>query len=106
MENTFEILIVEDDETLAAGLCRALLSQGLKAESCGLLKSARAKIRQKNYALLILDVNLPDGDGFDFLCEAKQMCNARIIMLKAVSPYASRSGRNTGIRLLCSQQMT
>ena len=51
MENTFEILIVEDDETLAAGLCRALLSQGLKAESCGLLKSARAKIRQKNYAL-------------------------------------------------------
>ena len=32
MENTFEILIVEDDETLAAGLCRALLSQGLKAE--------------------------------------------------------------------------
>ena len=83
LENTFEILIVEDDETLAAGLCRALLSQGLKAESCGLLKSARAKIPQKNYALLILDVNLPDGDGFDFLCEAKQMCNARIIMLTA-----------------------
>ena len=67
LENTIEILIIEDDQTLAAGLKRALTSQGLQAECCGLIRSARARMKDQKYALAILDVNLPDGNGFD-LC--------------------------------------
>lgn len=83
MENTLDILIVEDDDTLAAGLCRALMAQRLNAESCGLIKSARIKMKEHRYSLIILDVNLPDGDGFDFLREIKQNYDTSVIMLSA-----------------------
>ena len=83
LENIFDILIVEDDNTLAAGLKRALMSQELKVECCGLISSARANMKSKKYALVILDVNLPDGDGFDFLRELKQLYDTQVIMLTA-----------------------
>ncbi len=83
MDTIFEILIVEDDNTLAAGLRRALMSQELKVECCGLISLARAMMKNGKYALVILDVNLPDGDGFDFLAEIKQHYNTRVIMLTA-----------------------
>lgn len=83
LENIFDILIVEDDNTLAAGLKRALMSQELKVECCGLISSARANMKSKKYALVILDVNLPDGDGFDFLREIKRLYDTHVIMLTA-----------------------
>lgn len=83
LENTIAILIIEDDQTLATGLRRALTSQGLQAECCGLIRSARARLKDQKYALAILDVNLPDGDGFDFLREIKQQYDTRVIMLTA-----------------------
>lgn len=83
MENIFEILIVEDDNTLAAGLKRALMSQELKVECCGLISSARARMKDRKYALVILDVNLPDGDGFDFLREIKHIYGTHVILLTA-----------------------
>lgn len=83
LEDAFEVLIVEDDDTLAAGLGRALMSRELKVECCGLISSARTRMKGKKYALVILDVNLPDGDGFDFLREIKRLYDTRVIMLTA-----------------------
>ena len=40
-------------------------------------------MKGKKYALVILDVNLPDGDGFDFLREIKRLYDTRVIMLTA-----------------------
>lgn len=84
MESKLKILIVEDDTTLAAGLCRALDSQGeFESESCESIKTARGKMARQEYALIILDVNLPDGNGFDFLPEIKQKYDIPVIMLTA-----------------------
>lgn len=78
-----EILIVEDDDSLAVGLCRALCTSDVKTSHCGTLKDAREILRQTKIDLVILDVNLPDGDGFSFLKEIKSLYSCSVIMLTA-----------------------
>ena len=82
------ILIIEDDKSLAAGLCRALQSEEIEATSCGTLKAAadllyRQQESGSSFALVLLDVNLPDGSGFDFLKEIKKKYGVAVIMLTA-----------------------
>lgn len=79
----YHILIVEDDSALAEGLCRALASDCILADSCGTIRKAKEQLRQKTYALVILDVNLPDGNGFDFLKELKAESGTAVILLTA-----------------------
>ncbi|MBD5444403.1 MAG: response regulator transcription factor [Lachnospiraceae bacterium] len=77
------ILIIEDDTALSTGLARALSSDTVTAENCSGIQAARAKINSTSYSLIILDVNLPDGNGFDFLREIKQNLSTPVIMLTA-----------------------
>lgn len=77
------LLIVEDDNSLANGLCRALTAQDTVTESCRLLSEARDKISEKEYSLVVLDINLPDGNGFDFISEFRQKHDTPVIMLTA-----------------------
>lgn len=80
------ILIIEDDISLANGLCRALVSSEVQAESCGTLEEASRRLAawsEKEMPLLLLDVNLPDGNGFDFLKTVKETYNISVIMLTA-----------------------
>lgn len=81
MTNT--ILIIEDDKSLAEGLMRALSSGQCSVETCPGLHMARQKLGQNSYALILLDINLPDGSGFDFLLEIKSKYDAPVIMLTA-----------------------
>ena len=77
------ILIIEDDLSLAGGLCRALSMDSIEAESCPNLKKARKLVQEKAYNLIILDVNLPEGSGFEFLREIKTNSDVPVIMLTA-----------------------
>lgn len=77
------ILIIEDDISLAEGLVRALSSETTAAKSCNNISDARVMINNNSYSLIILDVNLPDGNGFDFLKEIKQNLSTPVIMLTA-----------------------
>lgn len=80
------ILVVEDDSALANGLCRALMTPEIQAESCGTLEEASVRLaawKQGEKPLLLLDVNLPDGNGFDFLKRVKEMYDIPVIMLTA-----------------------
>ncbi|MBQ2824146.1 MAG: response regulator transcription factor [Oscillospiraceae bacterium] len=78
-----KILIIEDDTALANGLCRALSSEDASAESAESLKKARSKLESGSFGLVILDVNLPDGNGFDFLREIKEKYACPVVMLTA-----------------------
>lgn len=82
-----QILIIEDDKPLASGLCRALQSETVEAVSCGTLKAAEELLREQRmeeqYALVLLDVNLPDGNGYDFLQKIKKKYGMAVIMLTA-----------------------
>lgn len=77
------IMIVEDDLALANGICLALQSHNMTVTVCHDIQSARHNLANKIYHLLILDINLPDGNGLDFLNELKKQSNLTIIILTA-----------------------
>lgn len=81
IQNT--ILIIEDDSSLTVGLCRALTTDTCQAVGCRCLSEARTRLQKDSYSLVILDVNLPDGSGFDFLREIKENFSVPVILLTA-----------------------
>lgn len=66
-----QLLIIEDDTGLNQGLCRALKSENRQVISCLNLKTAREQLLCGSVSLVLLDINLPDGSGLDFLKELK-----------------------------------
>ena len=77
------LLIVEDDSTLSAGLCRALKSEDTETVAAENIHTARDLLAKCEVSLVILDVNLPDGNGFDFLPYIKKEYGVPVIMLTA-----------------------
>ncbi len=61
------ILIVDDDRIILDSLCEFLSLEGFETTGAETLKSALAELQNKNYSLVITDVNLPDGDGLGLL---------------------------------------
>lgn len=61
------MLIVEDDKTIALGMEYALRQEGYEVTVCYTAKDARERICQDAFDLVILDLSLPDGDGYE-LC--------------------------------------
>ena len=64
-----QVLIVEDDRNLSRGLCLALKDQKLQIVPCFDLKSAREQLACGMTELILLDINLPDGNGLELLRE-------------------------------------
>lgn len=60
------ILVVEDDAILNTGLCYNLREAGYDPVPVQSIEDARCAYSEKEYALILLDVNLPDGNGLDF----------------------------------------
>lgn len=61
------ILVIEDDKIILESLCEFLSLEGFHAEGAETLKDALAMLERGNYALVLTDVNLPDGDGLELL---------------------------------------
>lgn len=66
-----KIMVVEDDKALCNGICIALQSEGLSFLPCMSLREAKNVFRKDRADLIILDINLPDGNGLDFLKELR-----------------------------------
>ena len=64
-----QLLIVEDDIGLNQGLCKALKADDRQIISCHDLKAARKQLLCGSVSLILLDINLPDGSGLEFLQE-------------------------------------
>lgn len=77
------ILIVEDDRALGDGLCLALKGPEAEAVLCRTLSAARSALGAGDFDLVVLDVNLPDGNGLDFLRELRQESTVPVILLTA-----------------------
>ena len=78
------ILIAEDDRALGDGLCLALKDPALELTLCRTLSAARSALEAGGFDLLILDVNLPDGNGLDFLRRLRAGANpVPVILLTA-----------------------
>ena len=67
-----QILIVEDDSFLNKMLDYNLTADGYGVTSALNARTAAEAIRQREFDLVLLDINLPDGNGFDFCREVKE----------------------------------
>lgn len=65
------ILVVEDDSLLNSTLCYNLNAAGYAADGAGTISEARVLLAKKRYGLAVLDVNLPDGSGFELCREIR-----------------------------------
>lgn len=64
-----KIFLLEDDAFLRDGLCELLENAGYSVTSAGTIKDAEEIVKGSFFSLLIFDVMLPDGSGFD-LCQS------------------------------------
>ncbi len=60
------ILVIEDDRELSQGICYALKKEAYVSLPAYSLKGAENAFSQNRVDLILLDVNLPDGEGFSF----------------------------------------
>ena len=65
-----KILVVEDDLALSAGLCFEL-DAGYLTVAAYTVRKAVQLLENEEFALVLLDVNLPDGNGFELCREIK-----------------------------------
>lgn len=77
------ILIVEDDPALGQGIRIALQSERLAITVVRTLADARIALAGGDYALILLDINLPDGSGLDFLLGLRQSSRMPVILITA-----------------------
>ena len=77
------ILLVEDDQALCNGIAFALKDMGYSVICCYSLAEAKQTLTETPIILSILDVNLPDGSGFDFCQEIRREKTFPIIFLTA-----------------------
>ena len=66
-----QILVMEDDQTVASGLKMVLDEDGFKVDLAGTGELAMAAFRQKRFDLLVADLRLPDVNGMDVIREIK-----------------------------------
>lgn len=77
------ILLVEDDRPIADNVMLALARENLHCEHVSLANEALARLRGRGFDLVILDVGLPDGNGFDLCRTVRGFSDVPVIFLTA-----------------------
>ena len=66
------ILMVDDDSTIAFAVKYAVEQEGFNLDIAENLENARKIVNSKEYDLILLDVMLPDGNGYEFLKQLRE----------------------------------
>lgn len=78
-----KILLVEDNETIIMGLKYSLEQEGFQVISAKTAKESKEKLDNKSIDIVLLDVSLPDGNGFEICKEIKEKNDIPVIFLTA-----------------------
>ena len=78
-----QILIVEDDPALSQGIRLALGQEGRQFVQAGTIGQAELELAERTFDLLILDLNLPDGNGLDLLSRLRDRSALPVLILTA-----------------------
>ncbi|MBS5967321.1 MULTISPECIES: response regulator transcription factor [Peptoniphilaceae] len=85
-----KILIVDDDKELCKLIRRSVIHENIEAEYCYSGLFAIKKIKEEKYELVILDVMMPDMDGFETLERIRETSDVPILMLTAKNNTKSK----------------
>lgn len=78
------ILVVDDEDEIRALFTRYLGKKGYDVQSAGNLEDGRKLYKEIKPSLIFLDVNLPDGNGLEELCELKKAnLSGKVVMMSA-----------------------
>ncbi len=80
-----KILIVEDDVTIVRNLSELLRQEGFDTSCTFDCKTAESKIESEQFDLILLDILLPDGNGFALCKRIKSVTDCPVIFLTASS---------------------
>lgn len=78
-----KILLVEDDSQIAAYLGELLRAEGFDTQIAGSKKEAGECLLAQDFDLVLLDVSLPDGNGFSICAEVKREYEIPVVFLTA-----------------------
>lgn len=91
-----KILIIEDEPAIADTLLYALKTEGFEPHWCATGQAGLAALIAQDFALVVLDVGLPDGSGFEFCKTIRSRSDVPIIFLTA---RASEIDRVVGLEI-------
>lgn len=78
-----KLLVIEDDINLNEGIAMTLADSQTRVLRAKNLAEAEQKLKEERPDLILLDVNLPDGSGFDFCKKLREESDIPIIFLTA-----------------------
>lgn len=79
-----QVLLVEDDASLAFGMEYTLSGEGFAVMVAGTLAEARRHLTAGDVDLILLDINLPDGSGYELCKEIRASSQIPVIFLTAL----------------------
>ncbi len=89
--NCGAILLVEDELRLRRTLVRSLEGRGYRVVEAATASEAVTSALSTSFAVMLLDVNLPDATGWDVLRQVRAAgCEAPVVVLSAVPPNPTR----------------
>jgi two-component system NtrC family sensor kinase len=92
------VLIVDDSLTVRMDLGEAFESAGFANMLCSTVAEARNALSTESFALILLDVHLPDADGIEFLGELKNLATTAKIPIMLLSSEAEVQDRIRGLK--------
>ncbi len=78
------VLVVEDELPLRDAVCRHLVSHGFEVIEAGTVAEGLAAVWERQPDVVLLDVLLPDGSGYDLCAKLRPITSAAIIYLTAL----------------------
>ncbi|MDP4092629.1 MAG: response regulator transcription factor [Bacillota bacterium] len=79
----YDILLVEDDGTLAVGIEYALKNEGFNVAVANSAANAENLLKSRQFEMILLDVMLPDGNGYDLCRSLRKISDIPVIFLTA-----------------------
>lgn len=97
------IFLVEDEREIAKNLALLLRTEGFAVSHARTQKEALAMLSGERFDLALVDISLPDGNGFAVCTEIRQMQDIPVIFLTASGDEASVvTGLNMGRKIMLS----
>lgn len=85
-----KVLVVDDETTIADVICLALRTQGIDTQHVMLAQAAYEALQREAFDAVVLDVGLPDGNGFELVKKIRRDSDIPILLVTALNDEVDR----------------